>query len=162
MPYIKYKEIDTKEPTSSNIRGLYTNEPSDKQDIIEVDQRSAELWKRDPNNYAVVDQQLVTIKRPYSNLNKAESFHKERRKTQESINEPLEVQDTTYNIDQAFQNNLSLGLGIVSCDPKHKIKLWCKQDNEWLFKEHSKDELLEVAKELNKRREDNSNKLYNE
>lgn len=160
MPFVHYDKAITHR---TNVKGIYTTTPpAGLEPIVEVDQRSIELFKRNPNAYLVKDDRLVRIEETNGNFKKEQAVRQGKNQTKLDILSPLEFDSHVYNVDSAFYDNIALCLGIVALDKEHVCKLWAKNvsTDEWIFLDHDKVKLLELAKALNTRRQDSSEKLY--
>lgn len=159
MPYLHYKE-DVKE--GSNIRGVYSSTKGVKEPFIQISESQLTDYKADPNNFTVINGALKAIEHQFSNFTKAKAIQAERKQTKQSIVGPLEVSGYVYNPDAAFQQNLSVVLGICALDPDYLCCFWCKETgtDEWKFLDHDKSMVLAVAKAFNERREQNSEALH--
>tara|TARA_B100000214_G_scaffold10058_1_gene7293 strand:- start:72967 stop:73461 length:495 start_codon:yes stop_codon:yes gene_type:complete len=159
MPFIKYDPSKDPESNTSNIRGYWDTAPTETENVIEIDERQAQLWKADPNSFKVNQGKLVAIRKQHANFSKELALNAERKQVKKSLFEAINHKGYTYPVSPEFITNLNLALGICALDKKHKAKFWCNKDG-WEFKEHSPDEVLSLAKAFSSRREENSAKLY--
>jgi hypothetical protein len=157
MYYLTY---DPDKTGSTNITKISTTRQKAVEPFVEV---SADLYKRfhnNPNNYVVKDGRLQAIERSLSNLTKVKGQNVHRKQIANEIGSQLEVGGYTYNINSAFQNNLTLILGIQAGDSDYVARLWCHNGTDWVFRDHSHEDTLQVAKAFNERREQLSQQLY--
>lgn len=159
MPFVHFNPEIT---NRSNIRGIYTIESRAKNPYVSISEKQLQEVKKDPNRFAVVDGKLELVDEHFSNFTKAKAISIERKQAKQRINKDLEVGNYIYVPDSAFQQNISLLLGIHAMDSEYVSRLWCREreSNEWRFIDHNGQMILEIAKAFNERREQTSELLY--
>ena len=155
--------FDPTVPEGSNITGIYSNLRLIKANLsyIPVTPIEVERYKKRPNCYRVEEGKLLEIVKEPEHV-KLSELAKPRALARNSIMLPVLVDGREYTIDLPFQTNLALALCIAAHKDAVAPKFWCKENDTWVFREHSLDELINISMEINKRRETISARLYDE
>ena len=159
MPFLHYNPDIT---NRSNVRGIYTTQDRAKKPFIQISEHQLAKFKEDPNQYTVVGGKLELVDEQFSNFTKAKAINIERKQAKQTIIASLEVGNYVYTPDAAFQQNISMLLGIHAMDSEYVSRLWCKDldSDTWSLIDHSGQMILEIAKAFNERREQISELLY--
>lgn len=163
MPFISY---DVNTPGEfKRITGLYSNEARArmKQHYIQVELLVFEEMKKDLNSYSVqtVDGRptLFANTKSVSNF-KVQAVAADKAKSKAAISSLLEVDGREYDPNPAFQQNLSIALGLMASLPSYTTKLWCRQNNKWEFVDHDVQMCINIAQAFDQRRIHQSQELY--
>lgn len=157
MHYLTYIPEKT---DSTNITKITTNEQTAVEPYVSVTPDEYRRFQQNPNNYVVKDGKLQVIERSLSNLTKVKGQNVHRKQIASEIGSNIEIGGMTYSVDAAFQNNLTLVLGIQAGDPDYTARFWCYDGTGWVFADHNHNACLDLAKAFNERREQLSHELY--
>lgn len=156
-----YLSFDPTITSGSNITGTYTNTKFIKSNyFIPVSQIELERYRKRPNAFRIDNDKIVEIVKDVEHV-KLSQLSKERFVAKHQILQSIEVNGREYTPDLPFQTNLALALCLAH-HTEAMPKFWCKQEGEWIFIEHSLQELLAISEEINRRREEISARLYSE
>lgn len=158
MSFITYNPDVTDGP---NITGVYTDKRLIKNNAkyIMINNNELVLYRQNPNAYCVLAG-VFTKREDSADLARITRLGLRKQTAKNKILETISVGDREYTPDIPFQINLSLALHVSSHDKTKKPVFWCKIDDTWVQREHTHQELLDVAAELLRRREEISASLY--
>lgn len=153
--------------SGSNITGIYSSKELAKTtEVILISGLEVDQYKAAPNEFRVDEnKRFIRINRDIGNKAQSYTVAKERELSKDEILQPIKVSldklEFEYIPDISMQLNLMTGLHLTLAEPKAKCKLWCKSSNgDWMFREHSYEQLVLVAKAINARRESISENTY--
>lgn len=155
--YLSYNPSIVK---GSNITGFYTSIAKIRgEHFIPATKAEVDNYKNNANSYRIDSGKLTKI--VVSAEEKIASIAVSARSaTKNEIISPIEIQERSYVPDIQFQLNLALGLHTTFANPESVCKLWCLINDKWEFRDHSRDEMLQISMAINARREELSASLY--
>lgn len=165
----KYVSFDPDRFGSSNITGIYSNPTLAKtQNLVLISGLELTQYRSAPNDFGVDEnKRFIRINRAESSITK--TIASERSTAKDDIIKPIQVDLGTeqasevfeYIPDMTLQLNLMSGLHLTLANKSSVCRLWCKSESgDWLFKDHSYEQLIVVAKAINARREALSENVY--
>jgi hypothetical protein len=165
----KYVSFDPERCGSSNITGIYSNPALAKtQNVVLISGLELSQYRNAPNDFGIdQDKRFTRINRAENSIVK--TIAQERNIAKNDIIKPIQVDLSSSEISELFeyipdmtlQLNLMSGLHLTLANKSSVCRLWCRSESgDWLFKDHSYEQLIKVAKAINARREAMSENVY--
>lgn len=151
--------------TGSNITGMYSSrELAKTEHVVLISGIEIAQYRNAPNDYRVDEnKRFVRINKTQSVV--TETVVQERAIAKNEILQPISVifdgEELSYIPDMSMQLNLMNGLHLTLADKSAMCRLWCRNSNgEWLFLQHTYEQLYKLAQAINERRESISENVY--